>query len=307
VLFRSKNTSFSDQRVIYSESAIAYHQKYTILKINPFRKSLDGNFEKLDSIFIQIKKSIVNTTSTNRTSTSNSVLANGNWAKISTYENGVYKVDYNFIKQSGLIEGEVNISDIKLFGNGGGMLPLSNNDFRWDDLQENAIRVFDLDNNGLFNNGDYFIFYGTSQSTWKWVANDKKYTHSKNLFSDSTYYFLTINNNGPGKRIQDLPNLNGIPATRTVDQFIDCAFHEKDDYNFIKSGRNWYGDAFDVDLNQSFAFNFPNIQPGAVKFTSAVISRTSTSMATPLARGAHLAVLVLVLPCLQSLSARSLA
>ena len=176
--------------------------------------------------------------------------------------------------------GPVNVNDIKLYGNGGGMLPLLNNDFRWDDLQENAIQVFDNDNNGFFNDGDYFIFYGSEQTNWKWNSTDKKFVHSKNLFSDSTFYFLTINSNGPGKRISDVPSLNGIPATRSVTQFIDCAFHEKDDYNFIKSGRNWYGDAFDVDLNQNFDFNFPNIVSGNVKLTSSVISRTSTSNST---------------------------
>ena len=62
------------------------------------------------------------------------------------------------------------------------MLPLSNNEFRYDDLQENAIKIFDNDNNGLFNNGDYFLFYGTEQNTWKWNSTDKKFTHKKNDF-----------------------------------------------------------------------------------------------------------------------------
>ena len=141
---------------------------------------------------------------------------------------------------------------------------------------KNAIKVFDIDSNGRFNSGDYFLFYGSEQTTWNWNNTDKKFTHSKNLFSDSTYYFVTVNSNGSGKRIQDRPSLTGIPSTRQVNQFIDCAFHEKDDYNFIKSGRNWYGDAFDIDLNQNFDFYFPNSIAGGVKLTSSVISRTST-------------------------------
>ena len=265
------------KKTITSQVGLAKGQPYTILTIIPFRKSANGGYEKLDSLSIKIQKT--NTTYSSRISatTSNSVLANGEWIKISVAENGIYKVDYSFLQKSGLIKNEINTSELKLYGNGGGMLPLSNNDFRYDDLQENAIKVFDNDNNGLFNNGDYFLFYGTEQNTWKWNSTDKKFTHKKNLFSDSTYYFITINNNGNGKRIQDIPSLTGTPATRTVNQFIDCAFHEKDEYNFIKSGRNWYGDAFDVDINQNFEFNFPNLLPGTVKLTSAVISRTSTN------------------------------
>lgn len=61
------------------------------------------------------------------------------------------------------------------------MLPLSNNDFRYDDLQENAIQIFDIDNNGLFNSGDYFLFYGTEQNTWKWNSTDKN-SHTRRIY-----------------------------------------------------------------------------------------------------------------------------
>ncbi|MEN9331598.1 MAG: hypothetical protein RLZZ94_688 [Bacteroidota bacterium] len=265
---------------INSQAANASGKSYTIFTIIPFRKSADVGYEKLDSLSLKIQKTNNLSSRKASSSTSNSVLSNGDWIKVSIAENGIYKVDFNFLQKSGLISNGINVNEIKLYGNGGGMLPLSNNDFRYDDLQENAIQIFDIDNNGIFNNGDYFLFYGTEQNTWKWNSTDKKFTHKKNLFSDSTFYFITINNNGVGKRIQDNPSLTGTPATRTVNQFIDCAFHEKDEYNFIKSGRNWYGDAFDVDINQTFDFNFPNLQPGTVKLTSSVISRTSTNTFT---------------------------
>ena len=265
---------------INSQPAIANGKAYTIFTIIPFRKNNNGGYEKLDSLSLKIQK--LNSYQSKKASStvSSSILSSGEWIKISIAENGIYKVDFSFLQKSGLITNEVNPNEIKLFGNGGGMLPLSNNDFRYDDLQENAIQIFDNDSNGLFNNGDYFLFYGSEQNTWKWNNTDKKFTHKKNLFSDSTYYFITVNNNGIGKRIQNIPSLTGTPSTRTVNQFIDCAFHEKDEYNFIKSGRNWYGDAFDVDINQTFDFNFPNLLPGIVKITSAVISRTSTNTFT---------------------------
>ena len=34
-------------------------------------------------------------------------------------------------------------TDIKLYGNGGGMLPHLNSDFRYSDLVENAIKIHD--------------------------------------------------------------------------------------------------------------------------------------------------------------------
>ncbi|MFM7016991.1 MAG: type IX secretion system sortase PorU [Bacteroidota bacterium] len=270
--------TFNFDKTIQVEYGVSNKKEYTIISVIPFRKNAIGVYEKLDSLIIQLNKSASQQIISNiKTSATNSVLANGEWLKIGVGDNGIYKVDYNFLEKNGLIKGDVPTHELKLYGNGGGMLPLSNNGFRYDDLQENAIQIIDNNNDGMFSNGDYFIFYGSEQTTWNWQNNEKKFVHSKNLFSDSTYYFITINNNGIGKRIQDSPSLTGTPATRIVNQFIDCAYHEKDDYNFIKSGRNWYGDAFDIDLNQSFNFNFPNIIPGNVKLSSAVISRTSTS------------------------------
>ena len=80
----------------------------------------------------------------------NSVLSSGNWYKISTKSNGIYKLDYSSILQFGVNVNNLLIQDIKLYGNGGGMLPKLNSDFRHDDLTENAIKIYDSNNNGVF-------------------------------------------------------------------------------------------------------------------------------------------------------------
>ncbi|MGZ3923952.1 MAG: hypothetical protein ACXVBJ_09290, partial [Flavisolibacter sp.] len=50
----------------------------------------------------------------------NSVLASGNWFKISVTEDGVYKLDVAFLNSLG-ITGSIPSAQIKVFGNGGGM------------------------------------------------------------------------------------------------------------------------------------------------------------------------------------------
>ncbi|HMT29115.1 MAG TPA: type IX secretion system sortase PorU [Bacteroidia bacterium] len=45
----------------------------------------------------------------------------------------------------------------------------------------------------------------------------------------------------------------------TSSSFDDYSIHEVERLNFIKSGRQWYGEQFDADLTQSFNFSFPNI------------------------------------------------
>ena len=47
------------------------------------------------------------------------------------------------------------------------MLPNLNSDFRYSDLKENAIYIYDNNNNGVFNSEDYLLFFGQSSNEWK--------------------------------------------------------------------------------------------------------------------------------------------
>ena len=70
----------------------------------------------------------------------NSVLALNDWYKISTDKNGVYKIDYDNLQDLGIDVTNLQTQTIRLYGNGGGMLPHLNSDFRYTDLKENPIK-----------------------------------------------------------------------------------------------------------------------------------------------------------------------
>jgi hypothetical protein len=53
----------------------------------------------------------------------------------------------------------------KSFGNGGKMLPLSNNIYYPSDLTENAIQLIG-ENDGIFDNEDYILFYAEGIDTY---------------------------------------------------------------------------------------------------------------------------------------------
>src|SRR3954453_5167600 len=91
-----------------------------------------------------------------RTYAASSVLASGDWYKISVKEAGVYKVDAAFLKNLGIASGKVTSSSIRLFGNGGTMLPESCSADVIDDLHEDAIEVHD-GGDGIFEGADYFL------------------------------------------------------------------------------------------------------------------------------------------------------
>ncbi|MEI7661320.1 MAG: type IX secretion system sortase PorU [Bacteroidota bacterium] len=187
----------------------------------------------------------------------NSVLASGNWYKFAVGANGIYRITYDDLKKAGVDVGGIDPRNIRVFGNGGGMLPEANATTRTDDLMENAIFVSG-EADGRFDPGDYLLFYGESPDRWSYNKTDHLFHHQKNIYSDRTYYMLTVDN-GAGKRItQESSSLK--PPTYTPNNFEDYAFYEKDDVNLIKSGRAWWDQQFfDMTLSRDYPFNFPNI------------------------------------------------
>jgi len=203
----------------------------------------------------------------------NSVLSEGNWFKISTNKSGIYKLDYSSVLSLGVAVNNLQISSIKLYGNGGGMLPKLNSDFRHNDLVENAIYIYDLNNNGVFENGDYILFYGQSPHTWKYDAQSGLFNHETHLFSDAVNYFLTTDNQSNGKRIEQKQTLQS--PTKTISSFNAFSFHELELENLIHSGREWFGERFDTQNSQSFDFSFPNLEiTSPVSIKTAVAARS---------------------------------
>lgn len=181
----------------------------------------------------------------------NSVLNDGDWYRFSINETGIYKVDFSFLKSLGIDTSNLNSSSIQLFGFGGDVLPLKNSDNRFYDMPEVAIKVFD-GNDGVFNSGDYLLFYGLG----KGVFNKANNSHI-NPYSDQIYYYIKISSS-QGKRITKLELSDESPGL-VVDNYVDYKFHEIDEYNIAKMGRRWFGDRFDFENEKTFDFEFTNL------------------------------------------------
>ena len=203
-----------------------------------------------------------------------SVLAQGNWFKIGTTQKGIYKIDYNFLKEAGMDVDNINPQNIQLFGNVGGMLPQPNNATRIDDLQENAIWVVGQDD-GKFDAGDYILFYAQEAVSWNYNTTKKLFEHTQNIYSDSTFSFITVGSS-PGKRVQTQNSVAG--GTQTLSVFDDYQVYEKDERVTLAqgSGREWYGELFDFDTDRSFSFDTPGLVTNTpVTITSFVMGRSA--------------------------------
>ena len=161
----------------------------------------------------------------------------------------------------GINTSNIPSSSIQLFGNGGQMLPEANNGKWTDDLQENAIAIVDGGDNVL-NGSDYILFYANGPDHWIKDSANHRFIHQKNIYSDKSYYFLVIGQNG--KRVSTSPNPSA--PNQVITSFSGRYFHELDTVNLLNSGKEWYGEEFSNlpgrSLTRAFQTGIPNIVPG---------------------------------------------
>ncbi|MHC1708585.1 MAG: type IX secretion system sortase PorU [Bacteroidales bacterium] len=253
-------TEISSSLLVSHSLSVQRNQASAIISILPFRKDeLTSSIQRLENFTLAVTKRIKENKSPAKelSYSDHSVLAHGNWYKLGVKNTGIYKLTYQELQAMGITLSSVNPHNIRIYGNGGGVLPEANNKFRHDDLQENAIQIVG-EEDGSFDQADYILFYAESADSWTYIPDKQKFAHTKNYYSDYSYYFLTTDL-GPGKRIQDLASVTQ-PATHQVSRFNDYAFHNKDSLNLIKSGKVWYGEKFDLKLTYDLpVFNFPDI------------------------------------------------
>jgi len=187
-----------------------------------------------------------------------SVLATGSWYRMSTDETGIYRITYDDLINMGISPSSLDPEKIRIFGNGNGIVPEKNDDERLDDLLENSIYVHGEDD-GVFNEEDYILFYGQSSISWNYTpfSGYGIFEHKINAYTDHTYYFLNINDE-PGKRIP-VSNNQGLIPTVYVSEFSDYTVHENDTFNILKTGREWYGERYGEQTVYEYTFNFPNV------------------------------------------------
>ncbi|WP_179335778.1 type IX secretion system sortase PorU [Winogradskyella costae] len=204
---------------------------------------------------------------------SNSVLSSGQWYRFYIEDSGVFKLSKSFLGGLGVNTNSVDPRTIKIYGNGGRMLPLQNSENYPFDVVENAVK-FIGEEDGRFDSADYILFYGEGPKTYSEESET-----NLNLYTDKTYYYVNVSS-GNGKRIQSMPTINA-EANLLIDTFQDYQFYEVDDYNLAKLGRRWFGDDFDIDNQRSYEFEFPNlVTTTPVDFSIAVgsVSEVATTM-----------------------------
>ncbi len=274
--------SFPKDFGLQTEVAVAAKKAIGTISFIPIRKT-DNGWEKLVSYTLEynfIPKPAINTRG-NWTYTS--VLSNGTNYKLSINSDGIYKLDYNYFKNTlGIDPASINPKQIKIFGNGGGMLSEANNANIKDDLTQNAI-YFKEEDDGKFDPGDYILIYAEGANKTSYNTSARKMTIETNLYSNSNYYFLQISP-GDGKRLT-LNNSN-IQPTYWSTSFQDVIRYEDEKFNLLDlneyaqgGGRKWYGDSYGPQTERIYndKFLFQNLVSTDTVFLTAEFAGRSGS------------------------------
>ncbi len=201
--------------------------------------------------------------------TKESVLKDGDIYKLAVKETGVYRLDYAFLKNELKISNldQIDPRTIKIYGNGGGVLPEPNRIERPDDLTENNILISGEDD-GRFDGSDYILFYAVGVDKGTFEPLSKTFSKPKNIYDDKAFYFIKIST-GNGARLQNQASITPTQYTSTT--FNDFQRFEEDKTNLLAQhplncgqggGKLWIGDFFSEGVKEKTytdKFSFPNI------------------------------------------------
>ena len=249
--------------------------KKAVISFSPIIKN-GNSFQRVKSFSYNYALSTAQRTANttfNFNEISNSVLSTGEWFRFYVEKSGVYKISRSFLESLGMSASSYDPRTIKIYGNGGRMLPLLNSTFYPSDLTENAITIIG-ESDGSFDRDDYILFYAEGVDNW----SPENQTHN-NLYADRSYYYVTAQGNN-GKRINTMPAIAGN-ATLNITTFDDYQYHEVDKTNIVRLGRRWFGEAFNIEDEQTFEFQFPNIVTGSqieLDVTAAASAYVATNM-----------------------------
>ena len=169
--------------------------------------------------------------------TARSMLANGKWVKMRVSETGVHCLTYEDLSAAGL-----NPANVRIYGYGGAPLYQDFRLSRHDDLPAVSFYM-NTGADGVFNAGDYILFY--AQGVDRWDYTDGHFVHTRNPYSRYGYYFLT-DNTGEQQLISTAPALTN--AAFTADTYSAYRVHDIDSVNLVDiagkagGGREFYGE-----------------------------------------------------------------
>ncbi len=256
-------------------TSVSKTDKFAHVTLNPFVLE-NGIVKKISSFKVQLVSKPIAVAKKDFVATSVLSDINSKWYKISVNQDGIYKIDRDFLISLGIDVANLNPAHINIYGNGNGKLPELNSVFRPDDLVKNDIQIIG-EADGVFDVNDYILFHAWGPNRIIQVGNE--FQREMNPYSNISCYFIRISENDVPGRIQsesivDIPNQN-------VNTFNFFSVYEQELKSLVGGGQRWYGDLFDEELTKTFGFNIPNVVTSSpAKFRLSLASNPSSGSNT---------------------------
>ncbi|MBR1793526.1 MAG: type IX secretion system sortase PorU [Bacteroidales bacterium] len=166
-----------------------------------------------------------------------SILASGEWYRMGITKEGVYKISVDDIA---VLSGK-KISQIGVYGLTGGMLSETNRSTDANDLIPCPIWVYDNNGNGVFENGDYLLFYAEEANVWRYEEITHRFQYQRHGYTTVNYYYITTSSATP-------TSIDTIKTTEVSSNIVSkhtaVAVHDNDLSNAYNSGRIYVGEKF---------------------------------------------------------------
>ena len=246
-------------------------RSFVVLKLLPFVRNETGGIDRLDAFHINLEQEMalapLKSHSTGRWA-EQSVLATGSWYRVSVAQSGMHKLTYEQLQEIGI----QNPAAVRVYGTGARLLPEKYSQGYVDDLQSVPIHM-EKGTDGMFSPGDHILFYAEGPVSWNYRGEEGLFIHNLHDYSWEGSYFLT-DSQGPVQAPEET-TLSTENPTHTVSQYDYRAYFEEETYNLIGSGKEWYGDIFNVNLEYSYPFRLSGRVDGEpVKITVVVAARS---------------------------------
>ena len=225
-------------------------KSFVMVKVLPFIREADGRVLQVDrfEIIVEQEAALAPLKSARAGSwMDHSLLASGNWIKVSVEESGIHKLSYEQLQDMGL----ANPATVSVYGSGATLLPEQYSQGYIDDLEAVPLYIHKGEDD-LFGPGDHILFYARGPEHWSYDAGSAMYLHRLHTYSWKGHYFVS---DGQGEAALPQEAVLSMEApTHTVTSYDFRDFHEDETYNLIQSGREWYGDLFNVNLTKDYPF-----------------------------------------------------
>jgi hypothetical protein len=185
------------------------------------------------------------------------ISSSGKWVKLEFDRTGVFKIDYNKLKDWGFNPSLINPQVIRCFSVQGEGIPIINDSSNSWSLIEAPLKIVG-GQDGVIDPQDYILVYRKISRGWKFQNGIFK--HYINPLSNKAYAIFGYSDptdtktENLGKRLMSQDKTIGS-ANQTMNQGLNMQFHDSDRVNPMKMSSNWFGERLGNEyLIKSYVF-----------------------------------------------------